>query len=424
MSPISLAILGCGSRARAYSTIAATMPDKYVIVAAADPVAERVNTIRAKSSFQQFQAFSSGDEILARPKLADVLIITTQDNYHFAPCKQALEKGYDILLEKPIAPKLHEVLELREIATRLRRQVIVCHVLRYAPFYTTVKQILDAGEIGEIISLNAIEGVHPWHQAHSFVRGHWSVAEKTTPMIVAKSCHDMDIITWFINRPCESVSSYGGLNHFTAANAPQHAPLRCTDGCPSGETCLYNSDRYIAEEGRRWLAMVYDRAWEAEPDEILNWLKTSQWGRCVYHCDNTAIDHQVIAFKFAGGATATFTTTAFEEGRHLEIYGTKGTIKGGIFYKKHAGADIIVTRFAGGTRRIVLPPQTGHGGGDQRLMEALYHDMVKTGNIGGDSPARTSLESSIQSHIMGFAAEHSRLTNQTVHIEEFLRPAR
>ena len=138
--------------------------------------------------------------------------------------------------------------------------------------------MLFLDDIGKVISLNAIEGVQPWHQAHSFVRGHWSVKAKSSPMILAKSCHDMDILAWLINSPHTDLSSYGALTYFRAENAPTGAPARCTDGCPVADSCRYHAALYCKPEGRRWLGMVYDRAKEAPDSEILEWLKTSPWG--------------------------------------------------------------------------------------------------------------------------------------------------
>ena len=193
---LSLVFCGAGSRARTYAGIAAEMPERYAIAAAADPVPARVDVIRGHAAKTRasapFRAFASADELFAAGKIADVCVIGTQDALHRAHAIRAMELGYDLLLEKPIAPTLEDTEAVAAAARRLGRRVVVCHVLRYTPFYSEVKRILDSGELGRLISLNALEGVQPWHQAHSFVRGHWSVAAKSSPMILAKSCHDMD----------------------------------------------------------------------------------------------------------------------------------------------------------------------------------------------------------------------------------------
>lgn len=420
MTLLSLVFCGAGSRARTYAGIAAEMTDRYAIAAAADPVPARVDLIRGHAAKtkapQPFRAFDSADALFAAGKIGDVCVIGTQDALHRAHAIRAMELGYDLLLEKPIAPTLEDTEAVAAAARRLGRRVVVCHVLRYTPFYSEVKRLLDAGEIGRLISLNALEGVQPWHQAHSFVRGHWSVAAKSSPMILAKSCHDMDILAWLVGAPHTELSSHGSLTHFTVANAPAGAPARCTDGCPVADSCRYNSALYCKPDGRRWLGMVYDRAKDAPDTEILDWLRTSPWGRCVYRCDNDVVDHQVLAARFANDVTATFTMTAFDEGRHLELFGTEGWIRGGSFIKKQLGCDLLVQRHGWGQepRRITLEEAkhgyAGHGGGDWGLMATLHEDLTRP----NPADMRTSLETSLQSHRMAFLAEQKRRAGDQV----------
>ena len=327
--PLKLACIGCGARAQTYTALAAQQPERFQIVAGADPVPARLEKIRGISGRADFQAFGSAEALLAAGKLADVVIIATQDNDHYAPCCRALELGYNVLLEKPIATHPAQVLDIERRARKADRRVMVCFVLRFSAFYRKVKEILQSGAIGDIVSIQASEGVEPWHQAHSFVRGHWSVVAKSSPMILSKCCHDTDIVHWLVGRPCRRIASFGSVDFFRAARAPAGAPARCTDGCPAGDTCPYNALRYTTDKRDLWLPMVFDRAQTASVEEIQAWLRTSPWGRCVYHCDNDAVDRQVLAMEFDGGITGTFTMTAFENGRHLEIYGTRGVLNGG-----------------------------------------------------------------------------------------------
>jgi predicted dehydrogenase len=419
MKRLKLAGIGCGGRTFTYLSLAAQMPERYEVVAAADPNAERVEKVRKAAKNPAFKSFASDADLLAQPKLADVVIIGTQDAYHVQPCIAAMEKGYDVLLEKPIATNLKDVLRLEATARRLKRKVLVCHVLRYTPFYSKVKEIVASGALGKVISLNASEGVGAWHQAHSFVRGHWAVTEKASPMLIAKSCHDLDIISWLMDDRCVSVSSFGDLTHFTAANAPAGAPARCTDGCPAATTCQYNATLY-ATRHRGWLHWVYDQEPGASNEQINAWLAQSPWGRCVYKCDNTAVDHQVVAMRFGGAATATFTMTAFDGGRNLEIFGTKAVLRGGDWHKQIGGAEIVVTEHShGNATRYNISPMVGgydgHGGGDPGLVIALYDEMMK------DDPAamRSSIHTSVQSHLIGYAAEQARRTGETIDLAKF-----
>ena len=419
--PLKLACIGCGARAQTYATLAARRPDRFELVAGADPVPERVEKLRGLSGRADFRGFPGADALLAAGKLADVVIVATQDNDHYRCCIGALQQGYDVLLEKPISTRVEQVLEIERLARQMNRRVMVCFVLRFAAFYRKVKEIIDSGALGEIVSIQASEGVMPWHQAHSFVRGHWSVVEKSSPMILSKCCHDTDIVHWLAGRRCRRVASFGSLEYFRSERAPTEAPARCTDGCPIGEACPYNALRYTGDMRVPWLAMVYDHAQEATTDEITAWLRTSPWGRCVYRCDNDAVDRQVLALEFEGGLTGTFTMTAFETGRHIEVYGTRGVLKGGETYRRHFGTHLVVIPHEGEVVRHTVQAEDGgyelHGGGDPGLMNALYDEMTQAPGL----PLKAGLDSTVHSHLIAFAAEEARVTGRTVDVEEFSR---
>jgi len=240
-------------------------------------------------------------------------------------------------------------------------------------------------------------------------------------MIISKCCHDTDIVHWLVGRRCRRVASFGSLEFFRPERAPAGAPARCTDGCPVGETCAFNALRYTTDMREVWLPMVFDRAKDATTDEIVAWLRTSPWGRCVYRCDNDAVDRQVLALEFEGGVTGTFTMTAFENGRHIEIYGTRGVLKGGETYRKHLGAHLIFFPHEGEPVRYTVQAEDGgyelHGGGDTGLVNALYDEMNKSPG----APLAAGLDSTVHSHLIGFAAEEARVTGRVVDLEEFQR---
>lgn len=414
--PLKLACIGCGARAQTYTQLAARRPDQFKIVAGADPVAARVEKIQRISGNPEFRGFASADAILAAGKLADVMIIATQDNAHFENCRGALRVGYHVLLEKPISTTAAQVLEIQRLAKAADKRVMVCFVLRFAAFYRKVKEIIDSGALGDLVSIQANEGVNPWHQAHSFVRGHWSIVGRSSPMILSKCCHDLDIVHWLVGRHCQRVASFGALEFFRPERAPAGVPARCTDGCPVGETCPYSALRYTGDMRLPWLPMVYDRAHEATVEEITAWLRTSPWGRCVYRCDNDAVDRQILAMEFEGGVTGTFTMTAFATGRHVEICGTKGVLKGGESYRQHFGAHLILLPHEGEPVRYTVQSEDGgyelHGGGDAGLVNALYAEMTKPPG----APLEAGIESTVHSHLIGFAAEEARLTGRVVEL--------
>lgn len=410
--PLTIAAVGCGSRARTYTTIAMSLNGRYQVTAGADPVPDRLDAMRTISANPDFKAFETADELLEQDRLADVLIIGTQDNYHFEPAKKALEKGYHLLLEKPAAQTMEETLELARLAKKYDRKILLCFVLRYTDFYSKVHEIVRSGQLGEIISIHAAEGVGAWHNSHSYVRGNWSKTDESTPMIIAKCSHDTDFISWLMDSRCSSVSSYGRLSYFTEANAPDGATDRCTSGCPhaspQGGSCMYDAHHYLDKQAT-WLRMIYPHPTERKDEDILKWLETSPWGRCVWKCDNDAVDHQVVNMEFENGGTASLTMTAFDCGRGLEIYGTKASLRGGDAYKGFSNADIAIRDHASGETELIKlevaddDGYQGHGGGDYGLVNAM--DAIFRGT-GSDS---SLIEHAIEGHLMGFAAEESRL---------------
>jgi len=416
---LTFAAIGCGSRVRTYTKTAAMMPDRYQVIAAADPNPERLKMMQALVPNGALRTFASDRELLAAGKLADIMMIGTQDAYHVQPCIEAMRLGYDVLLEKPIATNFAEVMQLEREAVRLGRRVLICHVLRYTPFYTLIKSLLDSGAVGEIATITATEGVAPFHQAHSFVRGHWGVVEKSSPMIIAKCCHDLDMLSWLVDSKCQQVSSFGSLSHFNPNHAPAGAPMRCTDGCPVADSCDYNAHRYLSDQ-RHWLQWVFDGGVEADDASVTQWLRTSPWGRCVYHCDNTAVDRQTVNMSFANNVTATLTMTAFDTGRSLEIRGTKGVLLAGEAVKQLSGHDIALTQHHDGNTVYHDTPVeegefAGHGGGDFGLMDALDAEWRKS----DPAEMRSSLQRSVESHTMGFAAEEARVNGSVVNLDEF-----
>ena len=223
--PVTFAICGCGSRGLdAYASYQKVHPGKMKIIAGADSRPERLEALRAEYDVPEKNLFSSGEEMLRRPRLADVMIIATQDRQHVAQALLALEKGYHLLLEKPISPDLEECRRLQKKAHEAGRAVVVCHVLRYTRFYAALEAILRRGEIGKIQTIDAVEHVAYWHHAHSYVRGNWRRSDESSPMILAKSCHDMDILRWLAGEPCLKVQSFGSLDYFRAERAPEGGP--------------------------------------------------------------------------------------------------------------------------------------------------------------------------------------------------------
>ena len=408
-SPLEVAVIGCGNRARVYTSLMAEQPEHFKLVAAADPKKNRVMKIANLSNNPQFRCFDSWEALLNEEKLADVLMVSTMDQDHYIPALEAMRKGYDLILEKPMSNRAFEIIQLEKTASEFNRRVIVCHVLRYTSFYKKLKEIIHGGLLGDVVTMNANEGIEPWHFAHSYVRGHWAVMAETSPTIVAKCCHDMDLLTWLLDRPCEHVSSFGELSFFKKEN--KH--LR--EDYP-----MFDYSRYLEPSNKGWLAQVYDNP-ESPAEDILDWLKGSKWGKDVFSCNNTAIDHQVVGLQFEGGLTATFTMTAFAEGRNYEVHGTKASMYAGDFYKEHVGADIIIKNHeTKKAEKISVVDENGHPvfgdyhrGGDVGFIKDLY------GMLTSEEAPPTSITASVHSHIMAFAAEEARKLGMVINIRKY-----
>ena len=421
--PVTFAICGCGDRGLdSYAPYQELRPQEMKITAGADIRAERLALLQKRYGVPPEMCFSSDEALLAQPRLADVMLVSTLDRRHVANALAALDKGYHILLEKPISPDLGQCRALQKKAHETGRAVVVCHVLRYTRFYAALEDLLRRGEIGKIETIDAIEHVAYWHQAHSFVRGNWRNSSETSPMILQKSCHDMDILRWLAGKPCLRVQSFGSLDYFTPANAPQGAAKRCLDGCAAKDGCPYDAEKiYITDprtgirgRGKRWPCAVL----ASEPDEekIYGALRTGPYGRCVFHCDNNVVDHQTVNLEFQDNIHATFTMTAFTQDCHrtIKITGTMGEIEGDM--EKNA---LILRRFGRPQEVIDLNEEggqfSGHGGGDFGLMSS-FCKLIAAGGTQG----LTGVDASVESHVMALAAEASRLDGgRTITLAEF-----
>jgi predicted dehydrogenase len=411
--PLTLSVLGAGNRSQIYCRWAARFPDRFQVAAAADPNPIRLDHIARVSGNPNLRRFRDDVEFLAAPRQSEVVIIGTQDAQHADQAVGALNLGYDILLEKPIASRLEDVARVYRHARKWGRRILVCHVLRYSPFYRRVHEIVRSGALGKIVSLQATEGVEPWHFVHSYVRGPWSQVEKSSPVLLAKSCHDLDIISWLLDEPCVAVSSFGSNLHFSKENQPQGAPRRCVEGCPVEDSCLYNAKLYLTKH-RNWLYPL-DRGTHTPDAEIRRWLAESRHGLCAYDAEQTTLDHQVVSATFASGATAGFTLTAFDSGRSIEIHGTRARLRGGEFMRRRLGCDLLIEHHGGHVERVELPAaEGGHGGADLGLVEAIYDEF----RAEDPAEARTSIEHSLESHMMGFAAELSRTEARVIQLDE------
>lgn len=413
-TPLTVAIAGMGSRGWTYSLCSEEFPDRMKIVAAADIRPERLEMARKRFGIGEDMCFGSAEEMLSQPRLADIMVISTQDRQHVSHAIPALKKGYHLILEKPISPDMEECRGILKAAEECERKVIVCHVLRYTPFYTRLKAVLSSGEIGEIVAIDHVENVVYWHQAHSFVRGNWRRSDETSPMILAKCCHDFDLLLWLSGLHCRRVSSFGGTYLFRPEKAPKGAAARCTEGCKARENCPYDAEKvYITNKST---GVAHGKTgWPCDVladfptvENIRAAIKDGPYGRCVYACDNDVVDHQQVVMEMENGATLHLTMSAFtaRSGRDTKIMGTHGEIVANMMEN-----TITVMPFGGEKYVIDISAEasnfSGHAGGDTRMVSDFLDIVSGTAEA---SERTTSLRDSVESHIVALAAEKSRIS--------------
>lgn len=409
---IEAALLGAGARGMfAYASYAIQRPNEIKFVAVAEPNEERRKRFAEQHGIPPERTFASWEELLDRPRLCRALLVCTQDDDHYAPTMKALDVGYDILLEKPMASDPKQALEMAQKAEQLGRVLTVCHTMRYSNYFRKLKEVVDSGVIGRLMSIQWTENVGYWHQAHSFVRGNWRRTDETSPMILAKCCHDMDMLQYLIGGECRQVSSFGSLSYFKEENAPEGSTERCIDGCKVEHECPFSAIKWYYNEKNDWpqrvasLTPTLEARWKA--------LKEGPYGRCVFRCDNDVVDHQVANLLFDGDVTVAFTMTAFsvDNTRTFKIMGTNGEIRG----HDHRN-EIEVVRFNG--ERETIHPESidgGHGGADTMIMIDFIRQLERNDKQ-GKSPGIVSA----RSHLIAFAVEHSRLTGKTVDMDAFV----
>lgn len=411
--PVTLLIVGAGDRGSVYARCAATLPARARIVGVAEPRDFHRRRIADEFHLPPERVFHSWDGAAAVPRFADAVVIATPDRLHTAPALAFAASGYHLLLEKPMAPTEAECLRIQRAVRQAGVRLAVGHVLRYTAYTQRLKAELEAGAIGRLVSVQHLEPVGFWHQAHSFVRGNWRNEGESTFMLMSKSCHDLDWLRHIVGAPCRRVSSFGSLSHFHAAARPAGAGARC-DACAVEPSCPYSAPRiygrFLRRGVRGWPVNVV--APGATPAAMREALRRGPYGRCVYRCDNDVVDHQVVALEFEGGVSAVFTMTAFTSGRYdrtTRLFGTHGEILGD-------GATLTISDFRTGRTRVVDTRRAagragrGHGGGDGGLFAAFVDAVAgrrERAILSG--PAET-----VESHRMVFAAERARRTGRVV----------
>ena len=421
--PVTAIIVGAGHRAFVYSKLAKTDPDKLKIVGVADPNPVRRQKAMEEFGFGEDMCFESADELAKKGKLADAIINGTMDEQHLVTSVPLLNTGYDMLLEKPFAVNEKEMRELVACAKKNNSKVMICHVLRYTPFYYGIKEIVNSGEIGDIINIQTTEHVSYHHLSTSYIRGKWANSKKChTSMLLAKCCHDLDIMMWMMSetKP-KKISSFGGKFQFKPENAPAGAGTICMKDCPLVDTCVYSTKRLYIDHPDRWAFYVWDALEGIKNPTIedkINLMKSdSPYARCIYKCDNDVVDHQSVMVEFESGATGTHNMVggSSEPRRDIHIIGTKGEIFGNFEDSKFTvlkinpspdahNEECDVEEYDLRVTGDMVGAYGGHGGGDERLAA----DFVKFIRGEEHSLACTSIFDSVAGHLSVYLADQSR----------------
>ncbi|MFX1314221.1 MAG: Gfo/Idh/MocA family protein [Promethearchaeota archaeon] len=468
--PVTAVLIGAGRRGLlSYGNYALNNREKLKFVAVAEPIQARREKFAKIHGIPSSRRYETWEDLLNESKLADVAFICTQDQMHTDPTLLALEKGYNVLLEKPMAHTLKDCFKIVKKAEETGRILGIGHILRYTPFFSKINRIIQKGLLGDVVNITHRENIMWYHYAHSFIRGPWANVDKSSPMILAKCCHDFDLLYWMVGSLPKKISSFGSLMHFRPENAPKGAPKYCLDGCPAKEICLYYAPRiYIdilpitqimEKSENRFLKILgklrknhvkvltqiskiltplkslryykdfpisylYTDQKEDYTDETkARILKTSPYGRCVYYSDNNVVDHQVVNIEFENGVTANLTMHGFSEleGRTIRIDGTKATLIGEyhisgqkiILYDHFSGKESLIFK-----KKLRLEAQE-YDEGDFGLVDAFIKSIVYK-----DIPQLlTNARVSLESHLMAFAATESRLNTTIVDMRKFRKNA-
>ena len=467
---ITAVLIGAGNRGMdVYGNYALRFPHKLKFVAVAEPIQFRREKFAQLHDIPLNRTYNSWEEVLGEKKFADIAFVCTQDQMHVEPTLEALDNGYNVLLEKPMAHNLEGCIKIVKKVEETGRILGISHVLRYTDFFLAVKEAIRSGLLGNIINISHRENVSWYHMAHSFVRGNWRNVNLSSPMILQKCCHDLDLLFWMVGAKPKKVSSFGGLKHFISSNAPENTPNYCVEGCPIESTCLYYAPRIyiniipiiqileksnqigfkiLANLRKKHLKLLtilskpikilqrlrYWRDWPVEPlysglpeesiedysDETkLKILKTNPYGRCVYKCDNDVVDHQVVNIEFENNVTANLVMHGFSEreGRTLRIDGTKATLIGQF---SDSGQEILLFDHFSGTEEVIFTQKlsidsSGHGGGDF----SFINSFLETLNNPEKTQPLTNANDTIESHLMAFAAHESRSKAKVIEMDEF-----
>ncbi len=413
-TPVRIIIVGMGQRSMIYARESLAEPPLFEVVGVADVDPDRVRLARETFHLPEARCFSSVEALCAIPRFADAAINGTMDRQHVKTTIPLLRAGYDVLLEKPFAVNQQEADALLACAQETGRKVMVCHVLRYTPFYRAVRSVIASGEIGRVMHVNMLTQISFFHESVSFVRGKYASPEICgSGLILSKCSHDLDLLSWLMQEDMPTgVSSVGSVFLYRSEMAPENAGTHCLLDCPIERSCPYSAARLYIEHPQRWADILwFGRGPLTDEQKRLALLAPDNpYSRCVYRCDLKIVDHQSVLVRYKSGACATFSVNggASAPARSIHITGTRGEISG-VFEDERFTVSLVAPDAPGGrtVRTVdVSAAQHGnaHGGGDQLVIR----DFIALITGQRVSPCVTTLSGSVTGHRLAFLAEDSR----------------
>jgi predicted dehydrogenase len=406
---VDAVLIGAGQRGHyVYGRFALDHPDRLRLVAVAEPDPERRERLAQAHRIPPGRRFADPIEMLSALQVAPACIIASPDRQHHRQALLALQSGYHVLAEKPMAATLADCIELTSAAQSAPGGFHLAHVLRFTPFFQAVHEIVSSGSLGEVVTVEHRENVRAWHMAHSYVRGNWARAVDSAPMIVAKCCHDFDLLHWNLGSQVARLSSFGSLFEFRPERAPAGAAQRCVDPCPVTD-CPYDGRRvYLDMTLTGWPVHVItdDLSYEGRIEA----LRSGPYGVCAYRAGSDVVDHQIVMMEHDTGASVALHMHghSHEEGRTMRYDGTRATLRGRFGRVQQIE---VIDHATGRAREIpIAVPGGGHGGGDAGIIESFV-DSIEQG-----LPPATSAAESLESHLLAFLAEESRLSGEVVEV--------
>lgn len=442
--PVTVALLGAGARGELnLATLARRHSDEIRFVAVAEPHDGRRERFKKLFSIPPENAFRDWRELAEKPRLADALINALPCRMHYESTIPALDLGYHVLLEKPMALTPGECVRLVDAAGERNLNLTIALQCRYNRIYSSVRELLDGGKIGTLMNIDCAENIGYWHFILSYVRGIHHHTSLSHSFVMAKGIHDVDLVTWFAGAPAAKVSSFGSLDFFNPDNAPAGAPERCTDGCPVEPSCEFSAIKQYVKPGKpdipyslltgmspgavvdyvrnprfRTMASIVVPE-DLSIDERVKAVREGDYGKCVFRSDNNVVDHQTVSIEYENGVVASFSLSAFSLiwERSLDLHGTRGEIRSADFTGR-----LELRTFNPGkvSSKRIRYHGIIHGGGDEEILVRFARSIASR----DDSLVLTSARDSLESHFICFAAEKSRLTGEVVRMEDLRRAAR